>query len=264
MAGYKDLRQKMSKDSDIPESVVELPSGRQRATIRPMKVKEQRSVLKAIEKKDEYLINKAFDGILDHCVLTVDDEPFDNDSLIVQDRTYLLIKIQELTTGSISKISHINPKTEEIVNDVEVNISEFPVKYFDGELYKELQLSDSIFIEIGPVTRKDEKNIDNWVRKNKSQDSVIERRYCAYAAVIKSIYSYEDSEDEDEKVKNEYELTFDEKVKFITENCSNKELKIIDEFLKTLDFGIDLVFNFEDGDYNNPEEEANILSFFIN
>jgi len=264
MAGLKELRQKMATEKQIAEKTVELPSNRKRASIRPMKVKEQRAVLKAIEKRDEYNINNAFDAILDKCVVSIEDEPYENDDIVIQDRTFLLIKIQELSTGSKTKISHINPETEEVVNDIEVDISKFPVNYFEGELEKEVQLSEHIYAKLGPVTRGDEKDIDRWIRKNKSEESLIDRRYCAYASVIKSIFSKDIDEETEEQSITEYDVSFDDKVKFIDENCSSEELKVIDNFIKTLNFGIELKFHFEDNGYVNEEEEANILSFFIN
>lgn len=254
-----DLKKRLATNSgDIPESVVELPSNKQKATIRPMKVKEQKSILKAIEKRNEYLVNESFDILLDKCVISVDGEPFDNDDIILQDRKFLLIKIQELTNGPKSKIQHINHKTGDLIKDVEVDISELDVIYFEGELYKEIQLSDTLFINVGPITRKGEKEIERWTKKNKAEDSVIDKRYCGYASLIKRIIVKDDEV-------TEYNLSFDEKVQFISDNCSSSQLKEIDKYVKTLDFGIQLKVDINTEEYTSEEEEdISIISFFIN
>lgn len=262
MVDFNDFKKSLAKNKDISEDVITLPSNKNtKLTIRPMKVKEQRAILKALEKKDEYLVNTAFDQLLERCVISVDGESFDCDDLIIQDRSYVLIKIRQLSTGNEAKISHICPVSGKVVNDIEIDLNDLDVDFFDDEeeLAKEIQLSDSVKVKVGPVTRKDEKQMDKWAKNSKDKDSIIDKRYCAYASIIKEIqFKGEDAEDF-EKV----ETTYEQKVQFVVDSCSHKDLEKFDEYLKTLDFGIRLKFHFKSDEYENEEEEVNLISFFI-
>lgn len=265
---YNDFKKKfaIASNSAIPQTVVELPSDGAKASLIPMKVREQKDFLKALEKKNEYLINEAFDAILAKCVLTVNDEPFDNDKLCLQDRLFLLLKVRQLTTGDIAKITHVCPKSQEVVTNIEVDLTKLPVDKFEGKsLFAEVQLTEAIKCVLGPVTRKDEKSVEKWLKATQEDPSLIDRRYCSYGAVLKTILIKKDKEkpedaDEWEEVE---EISFDNKIKFITEACTQKDLEKIDPYFKTLDFGVRIKFPFKSKVYENPEEETEVISFFI-
>lgn len=259
MAQFKDLKNEILKSSQsIPQLSVELLSDKSiKALLRPMTVKEHRELLKAMEKKDEYLINAAFDAILDKCVEKIDDKPFNNDTVYIQDRIYLLMKIQQLTNGNMFKITHICPKTGKIVSGIEVDLDKcMRLSFFSGQsLKKTVEITPSIRLTLAPITRKSEKEIEKFLNK---RESIVERRYAAYGAVIekaeiKNGEVWEDVSD----------LTFDNKVQIITDYCTSKQLELFDSYIKTLDFGVKLFFHFKTEDYENEEEEANLISFFI-
>ena len=259
---FKDIKSTlaMEKKDTIPQDIVELLSDKQsKATIRPMTVKEQREILKAMEKRDEILINQAFDVILDKCVVNINNQGFDNNKLYIQDRIYLLLKIHRLTNGNKSKITHINPVTGKPVPDIEIDLDEcMKLKYCnEKELSKVIEISPSIRITLEPATRKDEKDIEKYL---KGKDSIIDHRYAALAALIKKIEMKNKETDKFEVI----DIKFDDKVSFITDGTLQPtDLKIFEEYAKSIDFGISVKFNFETEEYKNPEEEANILSFFI-
>lgn len=261
MPSIKDLRTEFVKEtaSSIPQAAVPLLSDKNiKATIRPMTVKEQREVLKAMEKRDEYLINQAFDAILDHCVVKLDDKPFNNDTLFTQDRIYLLLKIHQLTNGNVAKISHVCPKTGNIVNGIEVDLEKcMKLDFFEGTDIKAVRdITPSIRFILSPITRKMEKEIEKFTKK---KDTLTDRRFAAYGAIIDKIEMKND--------KSEYEevsdLTLENKIQLITDLCQPKHLEIFDTYLKSLTFGIKVLFHFKTDDYENEEEEANLLSFFI-
>lgn len=259
MTTFSDFKKKYSIDQskEIPQGAVTLPSNGTKATIRPMKVKEQKDFLKAFEKKDEFLLNEAFDRILSSCVISVDDKPYDNDVICVQDRTFLLIKIRQLTSGDKIKIPHYSADSDK-VQQIEVDISKFPVETHEGNLNSEIDVSESVKLVLGPVTRKNEKDLEKYLKsKGDLKDSVIERRYCAYAALIKEIKS-KDDKGEWSKV----DATYENMVEFVTSHCSEKELKQIDEYTKTLDFGIRLKLS-DAAESSDVNDEASLLSFFI-
>lgn len=266
-SNFNDLKKRFVLDSSktIPQGIAELPSNGAKVTFSPMKVKQQKEFLKALEKKDETLINEAFDHILNACVSMVDDKPFDVDSLCVQDRTFLLIRIRQLTSGPEVKITHICPKSEVVYNNIPIDLNTLQIEPYKGtSITQELDLTPSIKVILGLVTRKDEKDIERWI-KNKSKDnSVIDRRYCVYASIIKNIKMKKEVKENEQAIYEDIPVTFDQKVEFITDACAQKDLALFDEYIKTLDFGIRLRFHFKsDAGYENENEEANIISFFI-
>jgi hypothetical protein len=261
MSNFSDFKKKFASEinKDIPETIVELPSGLGKASIISMKVKEQKDFLKALEKQDEYLINEAFDKILSRCVLNVNGEPADVETLCVQDRNYLLLMIRKLI-GTKAKISHICPKSEKVYNNIEIDLdSNLEVTPFSGiALSKTIEIVNGITLVVGPVSRKNDKEVEQWIKtKAKDKSSVIDRRYCGYAALIKEIWVKTDNGNEKQ------DFTFDNKVEFIIESCTPKILEQLDEYYKSLDFGVKVKFHFKSDEYENENEEAMLLSFFI-
>lgn len=265
MGSFADFKKKSAIQgaADIPQAAVKLPSNGKKATIRPMKVKEQKEFLKAFEKQDEFLLNEAFDHILAKCVDSIDGDAYDGDTLCVQDRTFLLIKIRQLTSGDKIKIAHFIQEKNK-VEQIDVDLSQFEVLYRDDEINKEIVLNDAVKVIVGPVTRKNEKDIEQYLKKKgpTNKDSMIERRYCAYAAIIKEIWFTETKED-NKKETNKVDASFSDIVEFITDFNGDKDLKKLDEYATTLDFGIKLKFPINVEGYQNDQEEASLLSFFI-
>ena len=259
---FDDFKKKFALEVNktIPQDVVELPSSGAKATIRPMKVREQKEVLKALEKRDEFLINEALDGVLSNCVVTVNDEPFDGDKLCIQDRTYLLIRIRQLTTGPKAKISHLSAKTGQVHDNIEIELDKLTVDKYSGKgLTRTLDITEQIKVHVGPVTRKNEKDIEKYLKSRKDQ-SLIDRRYAAYAAIIKSISMKEEGSEVFERL----DLTFDQALEFVNQMLGHNELKLLDTYIQEeLDFGVRLTFHFKDGEYENPKEELALISFFI-
>lgn len=265
---FKDFKKSIviNNNKDAPQASVELPSNRAKALIRPMKVKDQKDFLKALEKRDEFLINEAFDKILSSCVITVDDAPFDNDLICIQDRMFLLIKIKELSSGSKISIPHVFTDNEgkEKSQQIEVDMSTFKIIYKDSEVSKAIFINPDTKLILGPSTRKNEKDLEKWIKtKAVSKDSLVERRFSAYATLIKEIWF---RTTDDKGVSSEFEpvtISFDEKVEFVIDVCTDKDLKKFEEYAKELDFGIKLIVPVHVPGYDNEDEEVNLISFFI-
>lgn len=261
MANFADFKKKfaMEMNKSIPTEVVDLPSGLGKATLVSMKIKEQKDFLKALERQDEYLINEAFDKILLKCIISIDDQPVDLDQLCIQDRTYLLMMVRKLLNPK-AKISHVCPVSEKVYNDIEIDLNTLEVvKYTGNNLIQSLDLNENIKLKIGPVTRKDEKDIEKWIKAKSKDKSLVDKRYCAYAAVIKEVMIKNQETGEFEV----QELNYDNKVELIVDVCSQNIIDIIDSYIKTLDFGIKLKFHFKSDEYENENEEAMLISFFI-
>lgn len=260
MGNFTDLRKKLAQErSSVPEFSVQLPYLKKNATFRAMKNKELKNFLKALEKKDEYLINEAFDRILDNCVVNVEGHTsFEPDNLTIQDRTYLLLQIRRESRGNIANFPHVIDGHDTPI-EVEIDIDELLVEYKDEPVEDEIKIKDTSFtIVLGPPTRGDEKDMENWLKTHGAKNNMADRRYCSYATIIKQVKV--ESEDGQEV----YNLTYDEKVKLISDHLQPSDIVPLTEFVeKELDFGVKLEFHCVSGDYENESEEINILSFFI-
>lgn len=260
---FNDLKSALAKSVNIAENCVELPYLRKKAIYRPMRNKELKDFLKAIEKKDEYLINASLDSILESCVSKIDDEPFDVNTLCMQDRTFLLVKIKQATRGNMVKFLHAYNEDKDPV-EVELDLNDFDVTYQDEEIEETLNLTNTVKITIGLATRKSEKELENWLKRYAVKNSIADRRYSSYATLITKVEMLDDSEDEsDGKTWQNVDLSFAEKVKVVEDFCSSKDIEKLDELIEKMDFGVKLTFNFQHEDYSNENEEINLLSFFI-
>lgn len=268
---FNDLRQKLAKDRSVSEYSVTLPYLRRKATFTSMKNKELKSFLKAMEKKDEFLINEALDQILENCVQHVEGmDVFDPDQLCMQDRTYLLLRIRRESRGPEATFPHLIEGKDEPIS-AEVNIDELKVDYAEEPIEKTINLdSTSIKLVLGLSTRKNEKELENWIKKTNCKNNMIERRYGSYAALLRKVIEEEvvdgDDTDDTEKtvIEEEVNLSFEEKVKLISDYLTPNDLEKFDKFAEEmLDFGVRLEFHCVHGDYENEREEINLLSFFI-
>lgn len=240
----------------VPNDYVELPYMKRRATYRHMKNNELKDLLKAVEKQDEFLINSVLDTILDKCVIDIDGEPYESDKITLADRIYLLLMIRKSTFGDDCKIQlpHIKEDTNLSVN---VKISQFEVKYQEDSLFTLLHLNDEVKISLDCICRKDEKDLETYLRSLKT-DSLNDRRYGLYAAIIKNFFiKNEDGEFKPEPV------TFNDKVKYILEYADKNVINQIENFLKNMDFGIKLETTIHTDKYSNEKEELHFLSFFM-
>ena len=265
---FKDFKKTVviNNNKDAPQASVDLPSNRAKALIRPMKVKDQKDFLKALEKRDEFLINEAFDKILSACVISINDEPFDNDKICVQDRMFLLIKIKELSSGSKINIPHVITDSEgkEKTQQIEVDMSTFNIVYKEGDVEQEMFINPDTKLILGPSTRKNEKDLEKWIKtKAVSKESIVERRFSAYATLIKEIWFRQTDEKGEKKDFEQISTSFDETVEFVIDVCTDKDLRKFEEYAKELDFGIKLVVPVHLPGYDNDNEEVNLISFFI-
>lgn len=261
MVDFNDFKKSLNKELNggIPSHPVKLPSNGKTALLRPMKVRESKEFLKALEKRDDILINQAFDKILNVCVESIDEEAFDSDSLYLQDRTFLLIKIREISSpDTIIKITHVSNKTKKVYENIEVDIKSLQVKLPTEPITKTLSLTNNIRITLAPITRKDEKDIEKWLKDTNATESLVAKTYATYSSLIKSI-EVKNEQGDFEHVNG---LDFSKKNEFVTEHLHRRDIDAIETFAPNLDFGLSLKFDFqEDGEVTS--EEVNIINFFM-
>jgi hypothetical protein len=206
------------------------------------------------------MMNEALDVILLNGVLSIDEKPFDLDSLCNQDRTFLLIQIRKLTFGPNAKIAHQCPVSQKIIQDIEINLDDMRVDYYEGtNVIRELAITDDVKIALSPFTRKDEKQVEKWMKAQGTSLTQTDLRYAQYASLIHGAWFKSDSGEWEEVI-----LSFSEKQDLLLNHCSRQDLDEFNKYLKEeLDFGIRLKFAFKSDSYENAEEEASPIAFFM-
>lgn len=208
-----------------------LPGSKRMIKFRPSTPKHLKKFLQYENDNDFQKI----ENIIDSAILdSVIDEDFNIDNLYIQDRFFLFFCIRMRSKGSvieskdtctkcksqyISKISFENVNFTELKDDIE------PV----------LNINKDLSIELKLLTRKDQKEIFDFVKKMNVQnkkEELITIAYVSYAASIKSI-TYKNKVKED--------LSLKDKLYFV-ENITEEVLKNIKQWNDDNDFGIDLDF----------------------
>jgi predicted RNA-binding Zn-ribbon protein involved in translation (DUF1610 family) len=252
-----DLKRAFATKSS-PEHSVKLCYSQAEVYIKPLKIKDKKEVLKAIESKNEVVINKALDEILEKYCEMVDGTEFSVNKLTSQERQQLLVHIRCAAAGETVKIMHECPTCGHINKDLPYSLKNMVVKnYVKPAGDDTIKLAnDSIFIKLSPITREKELEIERYVKKNKIVSST-EKNFILMAGVIKSIEMAQDD------IRSEVKLSIDELIEFF-ENLPASELEKISEYFKNNDFGIKMPLDFKcEKCGHEGEEEVNVAVFFI-
>jgi hypothetical protein len=222
-----------------------------------LKIKDKKELLKSIESKDEEAINRNFDRIIEKYVKF--DPDISTDDLTVQERYQILTYMRRAAAGDSVKIAHQCPECEKINSDIEYDLNNMEVTYFDkdNELETSIKVSKKISVHLGPMTRKDEREVETLIKKRKVK-SVTERQIISLIGIIKKV------EIEEEDIVGEVKLTPSEKLEFF-EELNQSIIDDMIEYMKKIENGVKLPFSFncEFCDYANEEEEASVAAFFI-
>lgn len=253
----KDLKKLYATNSSA-ETTVKLCYSQREVYIYPMKIKDKKEVLKAIESKKENIINKALDLIIEKYVEPVDGEDFDIKSLTTQERHQILVHIRVAAAGDTAKIVHECPSCQHLNKDIEYNLNDMFVQpYREPETGNVLEVAGgAIKIYLGPMNRSAELQIESYIKRNKLE-SASEKNFALMSGVIQKIEITQDD------MTGEVTMTVDEKVEFF-ENLSNTEFDAITEYFKSIDFGVKMPFEFTCSNCGHSEEqEVNVAVFFI-
>ena len=109
--------------------------------------------------------------------------------------------------------------------------------YKEGDLNKEVMINSTTKILLGPSTRKNEKDLETWIKtKGISKESLVERRFAAYATLLKEIWfipeesKTEDASPDDKEEKDNIVKVLIDKTGLGAEIIiTDDEQKIIDE-----------------------------------
>jgi hypothetical protein len=220
--------------TEVPEIKFTIPSSGEDIFLRPFTTREQKAILKAIEKEDQVLMNEAFDTLITNCVIT---KGFNVDTLLTKDRDALLI---ELRKESVSEDFSYNWQCNscEYNNSGSMSLSKLKFKKLKDKkkLEKVIELVDRpIKLSLKLPSRKFEKLLFKQVSATTKDPSAVDLMNYTLAISIQKL----EIVDEDGKA-TEMELQFNDRIN-ILEEMHMDDKKKIEEFLKGIEaYGYDL------------------------
>lgn len=222
--------------TEVPDIKFTIPSTGEDIFLRTFTTKEQKLVLKAIEKEDQLLINEAFDTLITNCVVSPN---FKVGSLLTKDRDALLITLRK---ESVKDNFNFNWQCSNIdcqaTNNENIQLDTIKFKDLKNKksLSKELKLSDrdqKLLLKL--PTRDLEKKMFKYVSVSSKKVSAVDVMNTTLAISIdKLIVKGEDGKTQ------KLDVSFEDKVTILDEiDISDK--KKIEEFLKGIEsYGYDL------------------------
>jgi hypothetical protein len=255
-----DIFRKAKKE--IPDIRYVLPGSGKEVLLRPFTTKEQKGVLKALEKEDQVLVGEALDSLLSNCILN----GIKVDELFTKDRECLLINLRKESVKEDFKhlwtCEECNEKNTLTKDLGQLSIKELPS---DAIKTKTIDLIDrkDIKLVLGLTTRAEEKKIISYTKKQtKNNDSMSQAELlnAAFAAAIKEII-YINEKGEEQKMA----VSFDDRIKLIEEMSIDDKTQIQKFFESLSDYGYDMKIGSQTckGCQHEQEVELEWMGFFI-
>lgn len=222
-----------------------------------LKIKDKKDLLKSIESKDEAAINRNFDRIIEKYVTFVPEISIEE--ITMQERYQILTYMRRAAAGDSAKIFHQCPECEKVNEDIDYDLSNMVVNFFDSDkkINNIVEVGTKIKVYLGPMTRKDEREIEDLVKKKKIKSNT-EKQLISLIGIIKKV------EMSDEDIIGEVTLTPEEKLEFF-EELNQSIIDNIVDYMKSVESGVKMPLDFtcKYCGYHNEDEEASIAAFFI-
>jgi hypothetical protein len=257
-----DLKKIYSQTTTAAQMDIELCYSKRHILVKPLKVKDKKEILKSIESKNEIAVNGVLDDIITKYVEPVDGGDFNPQSLTTQERQQILVYIRVANGEEECKIAHQCPKCEHVNKNLAFKTESLNLKMYEGDYENKIVTLDKgntkIILELGVVTRKDEITGEEYIKKNKLK-TMTDKQFAILATVIKNV-SIQQGQGEPNTVAFK---DISEKISFV-ESLMASDLKIVTEYVETMDFGVTLPFDFvcTNCEYTS-KEEVNVAVFFI-
>lgn len=252
----------LSTNSNSPDLEITLCYSGRTVLVKPLKVKEKKELLKSLESKNEMLINRVLDDIIESYVVPSDGNEFNHKELPTQERHQILVYIRAANGDEIAKIAHQCPKCEKVTRDIEYSISKdsYVKNYEEPKNGKVIKIcNNKVELHYDVVFRHEEMEVEEYIKKHKLKTRS-EHQFAMIAASIKEIIFCNDATGSQIKVDIK---SFEDKMSFI-EDLDTKEFTTITDAIGNLDFGVKMPFDFKCShcDYES-KEEVNVTVFFI-
>lgn len=250
----------INSNTNSPDLEIELCYSKRIVLVKPLKVRDKKELLKSLEGKNEILINKVLDDIIENYVVPADNQELNTNKLTIQERHQILVYIRAANGDEVAKIAHGCPKCEKVTRNIEYMISkDSTVVNYEEPADKKVILicNDEVELHYDVIFRDEEKEVEEYCKKNKLK-TIADRQIAMIAATIKNIFFNVNGVKKSVILKD-----LSEKMAFI-EDLDSKEFTKISNSLNSLDFGVKMPFDFkcEHCDYES-KEEVNVTVFFI-
>lgn len=258
--GLDQLKNLYNTTTESPDSLIELCYSGKEVYVKPLKVIDKKDLLKAIESKNEDIVNKKLDDLIIKYVEAKDGH-LDFDELTSNERHQIMVYIRVAAGGNTAKIVHQCPNCESVNKNIEYDLENLHIKEYDrNEINPFIPIGNGdIEVEVCPLTRSVEKQVERYIKNNKIK-TVTERQMSMVASHIKNVWVKDVSGEKDYvEFKN-----LEERIKFFFDLTGSDSNKIIDFISEKLDFGVKMPFKFvcESCGFES-EEEVNVAAFFI-
>ena len=124
-------------------------------------------LFKVIESKNETIINKALDEIIEKYAEYADGSIFNVNTLTSQERFQLLVHIRVSAAGTTAKIAHECPTCGHVNKDITYDLNSMYVKTYTmpegGDIMS--LANGNIKLQLGPMTREKEIEIERYIKK---------------------------------------------------------------------------------------------------
>lgn len=226
---------------EVPDCKFKLPGSGEDIYFTPFTTKDQKSLLKTMEKDDNDLIQEAFDSLLRKCVVNDGFNPY---SLYPKDREALLINLRnESVTEEYTHAWTCRNEIDEdgkvcgAKNETRLSLSNLDMKPLEvKDFKKEISLdSKPNFVLLMDMTnRGDEKEILSYTRKNSKGMKDLSKAELLYATMASFIKGLKCGDQE------EMDFKFEQKIDIIESLSLNDRNKIQKYITELNEYGYDM------------------------
>lgn len=152
-----------------PTYSLSIPSTKQKVSIRPFTVQEEKLLLMARQSENADDAINTIKQIITNCVI----EPIDVDKLATFDIEYLFIKLRAKSVGEVVELDYKDPETDESIK-FKINLDDIEIKYKENHNNK-FNISNDIGVVMRYPTLGELKQIENDAYADKSVTNILSK-----------------------------------------------------------------------------------------
>jgi hypothetical protein len=200
-----------------PQYTLTIPSTKKEIKYRPFLVKEEKTLIIAMESEDPKQIADAVKTIIGNCILT---RGVKVEELAIFDIEYLFLNIRGKSVGESVEVILTCPDDNQTQIPVSINIDEIQVD-FPEEHSRDIKLDEKLTL------RMKYPSIVEFIKNNFTSDKIsVEDTFDVIYSCIEQIYNEEESWSAKDATKKE--------LKEFTENLTSQQFKQLEKFFETM------------------------------
>jgi hypothetical protein len=200
-----------------PQYTLTIPSTKKEVKYRPFLVKEEKTLIIAMESEDPKQIAEAVKTIIGNCILS---RGVKVDDLAIFDIEYLFLNIRGKSVGESVEVILTCPDDNQTQIPVSINIDEIQVD-FPEEHTRDIKLDENLTL------RMKYPSIVEFVKNNFTSNSItIEDTFDVICSCVEQIYNEEESWSAKDSTKKE--------LKEFIEQLTSQQFKQLEKFFETM------------------------------